>query len=106
MALILIRIRKSSTFFYTLSVFYSPDWLYTSLFMERVKGIEHSYPAWKAGALADVLHPHRGKVFFLPVKNTKQSTEEIGIKRELLMLVALWSRRPDSNRYGCDSEGF
>lgn len=27
--------------------------------MERDKGIEPSYPAWKAGALADVLIPHR-----------------------------------------------
>ena len=27
--------------------------------MERVTGIEPVYPAWKAGALADVLHPHR-----------------------------------------------
>ena len=26
--------------------------------LERVKGIEPSYPAWKAGALADVLIPH------------------------------------------------
>lgn len=26
--------------------------------MERVTGIEPVYPAWKAGALADVLHPH------------------------------------------------
>ena len=25
--------------------------------MERVTGIEPVYPAWKAGALADVLHP-------------------------------------------------
>ena len=25
--------------------------------MERVKGIEPSYPAWKAGALANVLYP-------------------------------------------------
>ena len=25
---------------------------------ERVMGIEPTYPAWKAGALADVLHPH------------------------------------------------
>ena len=24
-------------------------------------GIEPTYPAWKAGALADVLHPHKGK---------------------------------------------
>ena len=29
--------------------------------MERVKGIEPSYPAWKAGALADVLYPRKGK---------------------------------------------
>ena len=28
--------------------------------MERVMGIEPTYPAWKAGALADVLHPHKG----------------------------------------------
>ena len=28
--------------------------------MERVTGIEPVYPAWKAGALADVLHPHKG----------------------------------------------
>ena len=27
--------------------------------MERVTGIEPVYPAWKAGALADVLHPQR-----------------------------------------------
>ena len=27
--------------------------------MERVRGIEPLYPAWKAGALADVLHPQR-----------------------------------------------
>ena len=35
--------------------FYWPrlDWLK----MERVTGIEPVYPAWKAGALADVLHP-------------------------------------------------
>ena len=33
--------------------------------MERVKGIEPSYPAWKAGALADVLIPHDG-VFEIP----------------------------------------
>ena len=26
--------------------------------LERVTGIEPVYPAWKAGALADVLHPH------------------------------------------------
>ena len=26
--------------------------------MERVKGIEPSSPAWKAGALATMLHPH------------------------------------------------
>ncbi len=26
--------------------------------VERVTGIEPVYPAWKAGALADVLHPH------------------------------------------------
>ena len=26
--------------------------------MERVMGIEPTYPARKAGALADVLHPH------------------------------------------------
>ena len=26
--------------------------------IERVMGIEPTYPAWKAGALADVLHPH------------------------------------------------
>ena len=25
--------------------------------VERVKGIEPSYPDWKSGALADVLHP-------------------------------------------------
>ena len=28
--------------------------------MERVTGIEPVYPAWKAGALADVLYPHVG----------------------------------------------
>ena len=27
--------------------------------MERVRGIEPLYPAWKAGALADVLHPQK-----------------------------------------------
>ena len=27
--------------------------------MERVTGIEPVYPAWKAGALADVLHPQK-----------------------------------------------
>ena len=27
--------------------------------MERVTGVEPVYPAWKAGALADVLHPHK-----------------------------------------------
>lgn len=27
--------------------------------MERDKGIEPSYPAWKAGALANVLIPHK-----------------------------------------------
>ena len=32
--------------------------LFLLIEMERVKGIEPSYPAWKAGALADVLHPH------------------------------------------------
>ena len=28
------------------------------IYMERVRGIEPLYPTWKAGALADVLHPH------------------------------------------------
>ena len=27
--------------------------------MEQVMGIEPTYPAWKAGVLADVLHLHR-----------------------------------------------
>jgi hypothetical protein len=29
--------------------------------MERVNGVEPSYPAWKAGALAVVLHPQKNK---------------------------------------------
>ena len=34
--------------------------------LERVKGIEPSYPAWKAGALADVLYPHKWGVGIRP----------------------------------------
>ena len=34
--------------------------------LERVKGIEPSYPAWKAGALADVLYPHKRGVGIRP----------------------------------------
>ena len=43
--------------------------------LERVKGIEPSYPAWKAGALADVLYPHKGK----PARGTAGFRMEIGI---------------------------
>ena len=46
--------------------------------MERDMGIEPTYPAWKAGALADVLIPH----------------------------IVRWCRRPDSNRYGLATKGF
>ena len=33
--------------------------LFLLIEMERVTGIEPVYPAWKAGALADVLHPQK-----------------------------------------------
>ena len=39
--------------------------------MERVTGIEPVYPAWKAGALADVLHPQGWG-------NPKTAPEKIG----------------------------
>lgn len=29
------------------------------MLMEQVMGIEPTYPAWKAGVLADVLHLHK-----------------------------------------------
>ena len=34
--------------------------------MERDMGIEPTYPAWKAGALADVLIPHNGRLKTTP----------------------------------------
>lgn len=63
--------------------------------MERDKGIEPSYPAWKAGVLADVLIPQMGTK--VPGK---------GNKKERKVYHFLWSRRPDLNRYGYFTEGF
>ena len=45
--------------------------------MERVTGIEPVYPAWKAGALADVLHPHIGR-------SRKRSYAQLPMNRFLL----------------------
>ena len=46
--------------------------------MERVKGIEPSYPAWKAGALADVLHPHRKPARGMQASAWRQEFKERG----------------------------
>ena len=37
---------------------------------ERVMGIEPTYPAWKAGALADVLHPHLLNYYLALIEDT------------------------------------
>lgn len=38
--------------------------------IERVMGIEPTYPAWKAGALADVLHPHLFNYYLVLIEDT------------------------------------
>ena len=42
--------------------------------LERVMGVEPTSPAWKAGVIAVIRHPHRGRYFFysLKIPNNRQ----------------------------------
>lgn len=55
--------------------------------MEQVKGIEPSFSAWKADALAIVLHLR--KHFLYIVENAKQSIKRIRIEKNFVCFIYL-----------------
>ena len=58
--------------------------------MERVMGIGPTYPAWKAGVLADVLHPHKGP------KSPKERESFLKIKTVIIFFSfsSVWKLYP------------
>ena len=60
--------------------------------LERIRGIEPLYSAWKADVLADVLHPHMARL--LRVFVTVVSTRGLMHKSNLASQAISPSRRP------------